>query len=164
IEAFVAYLRDHGHPGLSIDRCPDKENRESSDIDAIAGRFAIEHTSVDTLRNQRQYADWFTRVVNGLEAELSPSLPCRLRITVEYHAVSTGQDWPKIRQALRAWISHQVAYLADGSHRIEGVEGVPFRLHVTKASDRPPGLYFARYEPGDEALPARIQVQFDRKA
>ncbi len=46
-----------GHPGLRIDSWPDKENRESSEIDAISGAFAFEHTSVDTLPNQRQDAD-----------------------------------------------------------------------------------------------------------
>ena len=164
IEAFVAYLRERGHPGLGVDSWPDKENRESSDIDAISGAFALEHTSVDTLPNQRRDADWFTRVVSGLEAELSTSPACRVHVTLEYHAVSTGQDWLAIREALKVWITHEVPHLADGNHGIEDISGVPFRLHVTKASDRPPGLFFARYEPVDDTLSARIRTQFDRKA
>lgn len=164
IEAFVAYLRDRGHPGLRIDSWPDKKNHESPEIDAIGGAFAIEHTSVDTLPNQRRDADWFTRVVRGLETELSISPACRLRITLEYHAVSTGHDWLAIREALKVWITHAVPHLADGSHGIEDIPGVPFRLRVTKASDRPPGLFFARYEPVDDTLPTRIRLQFDRKA
>jgi hypothetical protein len=164
IEAFVAYLRDRVHPGLRVDCWPDRENRNASDIDALAGAFALEHTSVDTLPNQRRDADWFTRVVSGIGAELSTSPAYRLRITLEYHAVRPGQDWLAIREALKIWITHEVPHLADGNHRIEDVAGVPFRLHVTKAGDRPPGLFFARYEPADETLSARIRTQFDRKA
>lgn len=164
IEAFVAYLRERGHSRLHVDSWPDKENRDSSDIDALAGAFAIEHTSVDTLPNQRRDADWFTRVVSGLQAELSTSPACHLRITLEYHAVRPGQDWLAIREALKIWITHEGSHLADGNHRIENIAGVPFRLRVTKANDRPPGLFFARYEPVDDTLSARIWTQFDRKA
>ena len=65
INVFVEHLRINGHPGLHVDRWPDKGNLNSSDIDAIAGPFAIEHTSVDTLPNQRRDADWFMRAAGG---------------------------------------------------------------------------------------------------
>lgn len=164
IEAFVAYLRGHGHPGLRVDRRPDKENRESHDIDAISGPFALEHTSIDTLPNQRQRDDWFERAVGGLEAELSSIPVCRLRITLEYNAVTVGQDWPAIRRALKNWIMNEALILAEGRSCFEDVAGVPFRIHVTKASHRPPRISLARHEPFDDTLPARIRDLFDRKA
>jgi hypothetical protein len=49
ISAFVAYLQTNGHPNLKVERWPEDENRDSQEIDAIAGAFAIEHTSIDTL-------------------------------------------------------------------------------------------------------------------
>ncbi len=67
IESFVAHLQGSGHPGLKIDRWPDRENRNSPEIDAIAGKFAIEHTSVDTLPHQRSDSDRFGQVIEGLE-------------------------------------------------------------------------------------------------
>jgi len=164
IEAFVAYLCDHGHPGLRVNRWPDKENRKSRDIDAISGPFAIEHTSIDTLRNQRQHDDWFEKVVGGLEAELSITAACRLRITLEYHAVTTGQDWPAVRRALKTWIVNEVPTLPDGRSCLEDVVGVPFRINATKVSHRPPRISFARHEPLDDTLHARIRDLFDRKA
>jgi hypothetical protein len=164
IEAFVAFLRAQGHPGLRVDSRPEQTNRKSPEIDAIAGTFAIEHTSVDTLLNQRRDADWFTQVVGGLEAELAISPACRVSITLEYHGVHPGQDWLAIRQALKIWITRAVPYLSDGRHVVEEIPGVPFRLHVAKASERPPGLSFTRYEPLDDTLSARIRRQFDRKA
>lgn len=90
IDAFVAYLRDNGHPGLRVERRPDEENRRASDIDAIAGTFAIEHTSVDTLPNQRRDSDWFMRAAGNLEQEIDTPPPFRLNITLEYDAVGTG--------------------------------------------------------------------------
>jgi hypothetical protein len=56
VETFIAYLRMNGYPGLEFGRRPDDENRKSSDIDAIAGPFAIEHTSIDTILDQRRDA------------------------------------------------------------------------------------------------------------
>jgi len=164
IDAFVAYLRWHGHPNLRIDRRPDKENRSSGDIDAIAGAFAIEHTSIDTLPNQRRNSDWFMRVAGGLEQDLTSKPPFRLNVTLEYEAVTKGQDWGVIRKALKKWITEEAALLADGRHVLDNIPGVPFRLHIRKGSNRPPKVIWGRFEPEDETLPARIREQFDKRA
>jgi len=164
INAFVAYLRKAGFHNLKVDRWPDKENRKTSDIDAIAGCFAIEHTSIDTLSNQRRDSDWFMQAVGGIEKELSVLVPFRLKITIEYDAVTKGQDWATIRQNLKTWIINDSPRLDNGRSILEDVPGIPFRLHVGKASDRHPGIFFARFEPKDDTLPVRIRKQFDRKA
>jgi hypothetical protein len=164
INTFVVYLRENGHPSLQIDQWPDKENRDSTDIDAIAGPFAIEHTSIDTFPNQRRDSDWFIRAAGRLEQELSSTPPFHLRITLEYQAIARGQDWASIRAALKSWITNQAPRLADGHYVLDSIPGVPFRLDVAKASKRRSGVFFARSEPGDNTLPDRIRVQFDRKA
>lgn len=164
VDALIAHLRDHGDPALQLDRRPDDENRDSSDIDAIAGAFAIEHTSIDTLPNQRRDSDWFMRATGGLDQELPSKPPFRLKIILEYDAVSRGQNWAAIRQALKEWIINEAPHLADGRHILDTNPGVPFRLHVTKANDRRPGVFFGRWEPDDNTLPDRIREQFDRKA
>jgi hypothetical protein len=74
VEAFVAHLAANGYPGLCVDKWPERENRKSPDIEAIAGQFAIEHTSIDTLPNQRGKSHWFMRAAGELEKEL-PKLP-----------------------------------------------------------------------------------------
>ncbi len=163
VEKFVAYLRDNGHPGLKIIRYPEDENRNSKDIDAIADHLAIEHTSVDTIPNQRQKSDWFMKAAAGLEAEL-PKPPFRLRIAFSYDAIKRGQDWATIREALKKWILHDAPLLSDGRYTIDNIQGVPFTLHVSKASDRMAGIFFARFAPDDKSLPERIRKQFDIKA
>ncbi len=164
IDAFVAYLRWHGYPNLQVDLRPDKENRNSIDIDAIAGAFAIEHTSIDTLPNQRRDSDWFMRAAGGLEQDLTSKPSFRLNITLEYEAVTKGQDWSVIRNALKKWITDEAALLADGRHVLDDIPDVPFRLHVRKGSTRPPKVILGRFEPEDETLPCRIREQFDKKA
>ncbi len=164
VDAFVAHLRDRGHPGLHVERRPDEDNRESSDIDATAGPFAIEHTSIDTLPNQRRDADWFTRVAGKLKEELGVLLPFRLNITLKYDAVRIGQDWAAVRSALKSWITNEAPRLSDGRSVIENAPGIPFRLHVVKSCDRRPGAFFARFQPDDDTLPLRVKVAFDRKA
>jgi hypothetical protein len=164
IDAFVAYLEKQGHPGLQVDRRPEDENRDSSDIDAIAGVFAIEHTSIDTLPNQRRDSDWFVRATGGLEQQFPSKPSFRLNVTLKYDAVTKGQDWAAIRQRLKSWVINEAPRLADGRNVLDDIPGVPFRLHVRKASDRRPGVFFARFEPDDNTLPDRIREQFDRKA
>lgn len=141
VKAFVAYLRANGYPGLRVDKWPDKANRESCDIDAICGPLAIEHTSIDTAPNQRLHSDRFMKVVHDLKSELAPLLSFRLRITIEWEAVTTGQNWPAIHEALRTWILDQAKELSEGEHTISGVAGVPFQFHVTKTIGRPPGVF-----------------------
>lgn len=164
VKAFVEHLRVYGYPGLKVDRIPDDENRNTCDIDAVAGEFAIEHTSIDTLPDQRCDDDWFMRVVGPIEEELKGEISFRFNITLKYDAVKKGQNWGKIRQSLNAFICNQAADLSDGRHVLENVPGLPFSLNITKASDRSPGVFFARYPPEDATLAERVRELFDRKA
>ena len=91
INAFVMYLQEHGFPDLKVDSWPEDENRNSPEIDAVAGALAIEHTSIDTLPNHRRDSDWFMRVAGGLEQELPINPQFRLNVTLEYEAVTRGR-------------------------------------------------------------------------
>jgi hypothetical protein len=163
VDAFVAYLRDNGHPGLKVDRRPDKEVRSEPAIDAIAGPFAIEHTSIDTARDQRRDDSWFMQAVGSLEKELLKA-PYRLMVTIAYDAVGKGQDFAAIRAALKRWVTIGAPALPDGAHAIDGAPGIPFRLRVVKAGDRRPGVFFARGFPEDDSLAERVRTAFDRKS
>lgn len=163
VEAFVSHLGSRGYPGLKVDRRPDEENRGSPDIDAIAGPFAIEHTSIDTVPNQRRDSDWFMRAVGDIEQELDVK-QARLNITVEYDAITLGQDWTAVRVALKAWVMGVAPTLVDGRHVVEKSTAIPFRLHVVKSSALRPGVFFGRFAPDDDTLSARIQASIGRKS
>ncbi len=165
IDEFVAYLEKNGHPGLKVERRPEVENRESADIDAIAGPFAIEHTSIDTLPNQRGNNARFMKVLGDLEQELNP-LPFKfnLFISIEYDAITKGQDWSAIKKALKGWITQDAPRIKDGFHFIDSIPGIPFKLNVYKEPCSPGRLYSKRNIPGDCTLPSRIKELFEKKA
>ena len=98
------------------------------------------------------------------EEKLSPYLPFRLQITLEYDAVTANQAWRAINRALSNWIIRESLYLADGRD-VHNVLGIPFPLNVHKDSDYEfPGLVFYRNIPNDNTLSHRIQPLCDRAA
>lgn len=163
IDRFVEHLADGKYPGLKIDRRPDEENRTGPDIDAIAGHLAIEHTSIDSIPDQRRNSEWFNQAVGGLEDD-KHGLRFRLNITLQYEAVTRGQDWRAIRRVMKDWIKKESAKLEDGPHLIKAAPGIPFEFMVRKSSTREPGLFFARIVPKESKLGARVRSQVDRKA
>lgn len=46
----------------------------------VAPPYAIEHTSLDTIENQRRDADYFLKTIEGLEPEFAGKLSYRLRL------------------------------------------------------------------------------------
>jgi hypothetical protein len=163
VDLFISHLRENGHVALRLDSRPDLDNRNSSDIDAIAGNFAIEHTSVDTIENQRRDGKWFSSVADPLEDQFRNSLRFRLRLIFPYDGIAKGQDWDALREALASWISSAAGALADGSHEV-AIQGIPFNFHVTKDSTGRPGLFFLRIDPGDTTLASRVLSHLSRKA
>ena len=164
IDEFVAHLDKNGYPGLKVDRRPDSQNRDTPDIDAIAGHVAIEHTRMDTLPNQSRNNDWFMKIVDELERDPSCQLSFYLGVALEYNAITTGQNWMAIKHTLRSWIIEESPHLEDGHHVLNNITGIPFTLHVDKDMELPGGLYFSRLTPNDSTFPKRIRKQLDRKA
>ncbi|HWB33991.1 MAG TPA: hypothetical protein VG753_01565 [Candidatus Paceibacterota bacterium] len=145
VEIFVAHLAAEGTPGLKIDRWPDREpeNRNKKAIDAIAGSFAIEHTSIDALDEKRARDTEFMQAIGNIEADLKGQVPFRLRVRVLYKAVGKGQKWLEVRAALRTWVLSDAMTLPEGFHSLN-IPGVPFDLQIEKTSEEAPGLFVGR--------------------
>jgi hypothetical protein len=163
ISLFVKYLANENYPGLEVDTWPDEKTRQSAEIDAIAGNFAIEHTSVDTIPNQRRDSAWFEQVVKPLEDEFRCTLPFGLNLTLPYEGIQTGQDWSGITNALRNWVLNDSPGLSMGHHTIRDVPGIPFEFYAKKRDSSLTGLLFARVAPNDQTLPNRLREQLDPK-
>jgi len=164
INKFVEYLHGKGYPDLKVDRWPDKENRDSKDIDAVAGPFAIEHFSIDAINDQRRDSKWFKEVAGSLEKELSSNLKYRLRIALPYPGAQKGQDRRSINRALKSWITERSPTFPDGKNKISEAPGIPFEFWVSKESDRPPCLRFYREKPDDPSFQNRFRDFLNRKA
>jgi hypothetical protein len=94
IRDLVSFLKATGRPVTSVDDWPDEN--EHGEIDAIAGPYAIEHTSVDSLPNGRQADARFVQVIGDLEQELAAKLGFPLAITWDWTAIETGPKWPAV--------------------------------------------------------------------
>ncbi len=164
VDFFVSHLSQNLYPNLKIDQRPEDTNRNSREIDAIAGPFAIEHTSIDTILNQRRDAVWFSKALGNLEAEISNKIAYRLNITIPYEGIQVGQNWDEIRNSLKTWIINISPTIVDGMHIIRNADGIPFEFMVNKASGRRPGLFLARFIPKDDPFPERIYLQLTNKA
>ena len=168
IDAFIKYLREHGHPELTISCRPEKENDTKIDamIDAIAGPLAIEHTSIDISPDQRRNSDLFNRAVGGLHKEFSGQLSFHLTINFYDGSIERGRNCKKIRQAFKNWIREEKdnPHLTEGVHWIHNVPGIPFRFQVIKEYDSAPGVSFGRLLSDRTNLPDRIKELLNRKA
>ena len=168
IEKFVDHLGIlKGHSNLSVDRWPDKENRTEPEIDAVAGIFAIEHTSIDSVASQRQLDDWYLRVVGGLDQLISECLDCGFTVTLEFYAIGKGMDWNCIREDLQKWIVHRAPLLENGNHEIVLPTSTPVEfpivMHIEKGLPLS-SVGFRRFAPKDNTLAARTKKILDRKS
>jgi len=163
IQAFIDFRRNHGFPGLRVERWPDDKNRQSPEIDAIAGPFAIEHTSIDSVANQRRDDDMFLRVINGLKQVIDDCVDCGFTITLEYDAIKKVQDWKGIHATLKSWIYENASRLSYGKHEKVLQTSPPIRLAIWKTKT-PQVRGFSRFAPHDETRSVRIKKLLDRKA
>jgi hypothetical protein len=166
LEAFVAHLAGNGNPGLRVDRYPDREpaTAPTEAIDAIAGPFAIEHTTIHALDEKPMRDDWFCQAGASLEDELRGAIPFQLRIQFSYLSVETGQKWPKVKESLKSWILNEASHLPDGFHTIRPA-GVPFDIEVEKRMDEGPGvLFYRKVSAANDTLVSSIATRIPGKA
>ena len=181
IKQFVTHLRKNGYPDLNIDRWPEDDNSTTPEIDAIAGQFAIEHTSVDTFENQRKYEDWFLRAIDNLKSELESELAGQftfnLLITFKHEEFTQRQNWREIRDALKRFILEDVPHLEWGNHEFDNIPSIPFSICLKKSSQAPFCIWFLQSSPKQLShgfspsrvnkrppLPDYFRVKLDEKA
>lgn len=113
---------------------PDESNRKTKDVDCLAIkdgiRYCIEHTSYDTLKNQRQKNDYFLKSIKGIE-ERYRNLNYRLNICIEWDAIKKKGDaksFSKINSSIQKWIK-------DESPFIEACTSYPLKIHKIQNYD-----------------------------
>ena len=113
---------------------------------------AVEHTTVDAYREQREDTDRFRRVVMPLEKTLRTRFPNEyLEIIVPSHAVPAGRVWNELGATLADGITEAVASLprSEAPTRVQ-LDRVPFPVLLTRGSPTfEPGCFVARLAPED---------------
>ncbi len=167
VKLFVEHLKESLNLDIKIDSIPEESN--SSDIDAIAGPYAIEHTSIDTIKNQRRDNNWFSQSIEGLESYFKDKLDYRLWIQIEYDGIKKGQTWKKNRELIMRWIQNESHNLSYGKNLVVQIEGLDFTLRVNKIpkEELGTGVVFVRvisedFDPQNE-IPYRLKLLIDTK-
>jgi hypothetical protein len=163
VEAFVEHLRRGDMPGINVDRWLEDEFPGTSQVEAIVGPLAVEHTSIDTFVHQRRNGDWFDELVAPIEAQLSPAMPCRIRVFLPPGSVSPGCDWAALRIALAESVVRSAVELPDGNHHIR-VTGTEISIRISKDSVGEPALICWLEVIDDGSLPERLRDLVQRKA
>lgn len=154
-----AYNRAMG-TSYAVTRWPDAENRESKDIDAYAeGQgslpLAIEHTRVQTLRDQVRDREWFSTAFGHLECELNGKSPFTYRLVFPHSGLTPGQDWKTIADSVKEWFLVRAADLPEGRTQAE-IAGVPFPITVFKRKSPRPRVVLSRFPPDREVADALL--------
>lgn len=166
IESFVSHLKSTFFSGLRITDWPDKRNRTTPDVDALAEssnqRVAIEHTSVDSLPDQPQDDARFLEVLGNLEDELRGQIPLHLVVAIDFGAVPTGVEWRAIRHMLGGWLLTNLATFSH-EHTEYRIPGIPFLVEVWTRTGGPPGLFTARRQPAKDDFSTRLRPLLSEK-
>src|SRR5215510_9865369 len=86
IEAFARHL------GFSVDEWPEESNPKlPRQVDAIAGPWAIEHTSVDMIEEDRTHYERFDGIRSMIERDLH-DVPFPLTISLGYPDIAKVKD------------------------------------------------------------------------
>lgn len=163
IEHFVSFLQALKHPGLQVSEWPEDTGLPNQ-IDAIARPYAIEHTSIDALPNQRKLEVAFRAITGNLHEATKGKLGFRLRIMLLGMAMEIGHDWSSHGQAIERWINIESRKLADGIHRDFHITGVPYSVCIVKGGPiRTDGVTFGRWFEADPKFYMRIKGTIDKK-
>jgi len=151
IQRFIKSYNTYQDAEFTITRWPDKEERHQRACDAYAEArgvrpLAIEHTRIETFRQQKQDSARFLKVCGVLETEMKNAFPNDVHVIIPTFGIQTGTDWNAITNTLRAWLLTNVSALpfGDASHQIDGV---PFSVGISKQDWHGTGFGVARWAP-----------------
>jgi hypothetical protein len=158
IEHFVEYLRSTRDGSLSVVAYPDTTERVKRDIDALAegscAKLAIEHTSLDTMPDQRRDNAHFLEITDGLRDALCEVCnDIHISVLLPSYAVPPGVNHDRrkaMKSELRNWLVDNVPLLPH-NHGWHDVPGLPFRVFISKMPSERTWVGIARFDVDDEA-------------
>lgn len=169
IQNFVDHLSALKGIPLTVTERPDKVNRTSKAIDAIAVgnglRLAIEHTMVCGLPHEKREDQHFMEIAGLLKQELEGRFADAVNLWVPDGVVPKGVNYAlreKWRETLKQWLVIAVPSLpyGYGPHR---VSGLPFEVYVNKRESKCPRFTVGRPGPTAYVTATDVDKQIRRK-
>lgn len=166
IEVVRLHLEQCTGTKITRTRSPDQEVRTTKACDAILEGegvgYAVEHTSLDSYRDQRLDTARFRTVLGDLEERLKGKLPDHVDVDIHVHAVPLGLDWMELSRTIESWILANVNTLPYDTRTEVRIPDVPFALGIRRERAGGPGSLFGmRVAPAD-LREQRVQVLMDR--
>lgn len=159
------FAQRHGHH-IGRTGSPDQEERSRRACDAVLEgggiQFAVEHTSLDSFRNQREDDARFRAVLGQLETDLRDQLPDHLDLCIHTHAIPSGQDWKGFTATIRAWLPAHLAALPYDRWVPAEIPAIPFSVHVRREQSPGPGSLFTMRWSVPDHQTQRIEVIVER--
>lgn len=167
IQRFCERLSSIEGSEVRVVRWPECESPGQGTCDAILSRggleHALEHTTIDSFRDQRLDDDKMRKVVAPVGQALTEAFPdLALTLEVEFGCVQPGPNWPALTKTLVAKCTEVIPSMPFGASAIsfefDGV-GFPVRLSRLRASETQ-GCQILRRIPVDRR-PELVQIVKD---
>lgn len=162
IKVVLKYISKKINQPYRIISYPDEVNRNSPACDMLVSfgnkKFAIEHTSIDSIPNQRRDNNRFIKLLSPLKDKLNGKLPTpghyKLIIDIDVIPTLNKSDGSKIYQSIKEWCIKIAPTLSmGGTHSSkkhferDRIPGVPFELTLYKLPRRDGEFRIGRFSP-----------------
>ena len=162
IKEVLKYISKKINQPYRIISYPDEVNRNSPACDMLVSfgnkKFAIEHTSIDSIPNQRRDNNRFIKLLSPLIIELNGKFPTpghyKLIINIDIIPALNKSNGSKIYQSIKEWCKKIAPTLSMGGtysgkkHFKRGkIPGVPFELTLYKSLRRDGEFRIGRFSP-----------------
>lgn len=159
IEAWLCW-EGSGHV---IESRPDQDERYLPAIDAIAGPYAIEQTSIDSYKDQRKSDDRLKGLTRNLETKFGPEIGFRLIISIATKTLSMRRDWSQQQKALCNWLQGPQTELEwEVPVQIDAISELPFLAQKTSRGMY--GVKFYRFDPSGQKPTAHLSAKLAKLA
>jgi len=156
----LKYISKKTNQPYRIISYPDEVNRKSPACDMLVSfgnkKYAIEHTSIDSIPNQRRDNNRFIKLLSPLENELDNKLPThghyQLVIDMDVIPALNRSNGSKIYQSIKDWCIKIAPTLSmGGTHsdkkhfKRDRIPGVPFEITLYRWRRRDGEFRIARF-------------------
>lgn len=164
INTFIAYLEEKYSIASSDASFPDDLNRSTPDVDAIVGGIAIEHTSIDSIKGQRENNAKFQLVFVPTMEEFSPLVDAHYWMVVSFKDVQAISKPAEAAKIVRAWFKDHVIPLPEGRYHQVIIPALNIPVNISKSTDLWSTVIFLRSAEPDKEIEVTLKNRVLQKA
>lgn len=164
INTFLSFLADKYSIDVTDPSFPDDDNRSSSDIDAIVENIAIEHTSIDSIKGQRENNAKFQLVFVPTMDQFSPLVDAHYWMVVAFKDVQQISKPTDAAKLVRDWFQREIIPLPNGRYSQVQIPGLNIPVNISKSTDLWSTVIFLRSADPDKEIDLTLKNRVMQKA